>query len=192
MREDHHSHAAVTDSVSNSVTDPSGTSVQVRDVHGGIHFGRSRPKTALSGAALAAVSLIVLGYFLLFHPTSIRILSPVHGASVDRCVPVIVEGRAGPGRGLVVGVYAPAQGVVYLSRVLDGNTTGSPLAVGGQDDRSGTAYDIVVLSAPTTFLDELRQAAVPGAFTAPALTERDVRRETKINVVREGPDPVRC
>ncbi|GAA1294484.1 hypothetical protein [Saccharothrix xinjiangensis] len=44
-----------------------------------------------------------------------------------------------------------------------------------------------MLSAPTAFLDELRQAAVPEAFT-----ERDVTGETKINVVREGPDPVRC
>jgi hypothetical protein len=188
MRQEHHSHAGL----SNSVADSSGSIVQVRDVYGGIHLGRFRLKPVLVCAALAAVLLMIPSYFSFFHPTPIRILSPVHGASVDRCVPVVVEGRTGLGRGLVVGVYAPAQDITYLSRVLDGSTTDSPLAVGSQNDRSGTAYDIVVLSAPTPFLDELRQAAVPKAFTAHALTERDVTRETKVNVVRAGPAPVRC
>ena len=188
MGQDHHSHAEV----SNSVMDSSGSIVQARDVYGGIHLGRLRPKPVLLYATLVTILLIIPGYFLSFRPTPIRVLSPVHGASVDRCVPVIVEGRTGLGRGLVVGVYAPAQDVVYLSRVLDGSTTDSPLAVGSQNDRAGTAYDIVVLSAPTAFLHELRQVAVPRAFTAYALTEQDVTRETKINVVRKGPDPVRC
>lgn len=189
MTQDPHLHAAV----SNSVTGSSGSTVQARDVYGGIHYRhRFRPKLVLSCAALTAVLLIILGYFLMLHPTPIRVLSPVHGASVDRCVPVVVEGRTGLGRGLVVGVYAPAQDVVYLSRVLDGSTPDIPLAVGSRDDRPGAAYDIVVLSAPTTFLDELRQTARPKTFTADALTERDVTRETKITVIRKGPDPVRC
>ncbi|MGM1063943.1 hypothetical protein [Saccharothrix sp. Mg75] len=188
MGHDHQSHAGT----SNSVTDSSGSIIQARDVYGGIHLGRFRPKPVSLCATLATVLLITLCCFSFFRPTSIRVLSPVHGASVNRCVPVIVEGRTGLGRGLVVGVYAPAQDVVYLSRVLDGNTTDSPLAVGSQDDRPGTAYDIVVLSAPTAFLDELRQAAAPRAFTAHALAEQDATRETKINVVRKGPGPVRC
>jgi hypothetical protein len=184
MRHGHHSHAEVSNS--------SGPIVQARDVYGGIRLGRSGPQRVWLCAALVTVLLIIPGYFLFFRPTSIRVLAPVHGAFVDRCVPVVVEGRAGLGRGLVVGVYAPAQDVVYLSRVLDGNTTDSPLAVGSRDDRRGTAYDIVVLSAPTAFLDELRQAAEPEAFTASALTEQGVTRETKVNVVRKGPGPVRC
>jgi hypothetical protein len=110
-------------------------------VYGGLYYRhRFRPRLVLLCAALTAVPLIILGYFLLLHPTPIRVLSPVHGASVDRCVPVVVEGRTGLGRGLVVGVYVPAQEVVYLSRVLDAareswrqvlavpNSTGDPRA----------------------------------------------------------------
>lgn len=179
--------------VSNSVTGSHGSTVQARNVYGGIHYRhRFRPKVLLLCAALVALLLVVLGYFLFLGPTSIRELSRVHGASVGRCVPVAVEGRAGFGRGLVVGVYARTKDVVYLSRVLDGSTTTIPLAVGTRDDRPGTAYDIVVLSAPTVILNELRQTAEPKAFTADELSERDIIRETKITVFRNGPGPDHC
>ncbi|MFD9733259.1 hypothetical protein [Umezawaea sp. NPDC059074] len=176
---------------SNSVINPSGTSLQARDVHGDIHiFSRPALKPLLWGALPLAVLLV--GIFQYSRPIPVSILTPVHDAQVDRCVSVTVQGRAAPWRGLVVGVYAPFLNVVYLSRVLDGTTTGIPLAVGGRSDRAGTRYDVVVLSAPTEFLDELRQAAEPRPFTAAELAERDVTREGKITVVRKGPDPDQC
>ncbi|WP_433273693.1 hypothetical protein ACQPZF_19745 [Actinosynnema sp. CS-041913] len=179
--------------VSNFVTDPSGATVQARDVYGGINYGRrKRPRLVLLCAVLSVVLLLIVGYLVFLRPTPVRVVSPAHGATVDRCVQVTVEGRAAMGRGLVVGVYAAALDVVYLSRVLDGDTTDIPLTVGGQDDPPRTTYDVVVLSAPTAFLDALRQAAKPGSFTAADLAERDVTRETKITVVRKGPGPDHC